>query len=367
MSKIVYLLGAGASFGIRDKKKPTIVISGVKVDSGNPRIFPEYEYANIIEGLPLVSKITGRLSFLVNELKEYKDHGKKTEYIYTGMSFDRALDKLIEDLIWLKTESGNHATIDTFAKKLYLKNQRDDFYKVESLLSVFFILEQVLNKKDGRYDTFLASVLDAKLNIDDRIKILTWNYDSQFELAYKEYGDAKSKNTEWVRQKLGIKDLKVQDYDVNGTIFKLNGTANFLKQIDISQYSELNESLLNDIFISYFGDNNIQVKNSRVSFAWDNANYTTKIYKEALINAVKDAEVLVVIGYTFPFFNREIDREIFSYMTQLKKIYIQDPNAEQIISSLDSLYSAQHKGITKVNQNVKPITNTAQFYLPPEL
>ena len=367
MSKIVYLLGAGASFGIRDKKKPTIEIRGVDDDMDILRTYVEYEYANIIEGLPLVSEITGRLSFWANKLKEYKTHGKKTEHIYAGMSFDRALDKLIEDLTWLKTESSNHATIDTFAKKLYLKNQRDEFYKVESLLSVFFILEQVINKKDGRYDTFLASVLDAKLIIDDRIKILTWNYDSQFELAYKEYGDAKNKNTKWVRQKLGIKDLKVQDYDVNSTIFKLNGTANFLEQVDISQHNELSERLLDDLFFSYFGDKDIQVKNSRVSFAWDNANYTTKIYTEALTNAVKDAEVLVVIGYTFPFFNREIDREIFKYMPNLKKIYIQDPNAEQIISSLDSLYSIQHTSITKVNKNVKPITNTAQFYLPPEL
>lgn len=121
MSKIVYLLGAGASFGIRDKKKPTIEIRGVDDDMDILRTHVEYEYANIIEGLPLVSEITGRLSFWVDKLKEYKNHGKKTEHIYAGMSFDRALDKLIEDLTWLKTESSNHATIDTFAKKLLCK------------------------------------------------------------------------------------------------------------------------------------------------------------------------------------------------------------------------------------------------------
>ena len=54
-------------------------------------------------------------------------------------------------------------------------------------------------------------------------------------------------------------------------------------------------------------------------------------------------------------------------MPNLKKIYIQDPNAEQIKSSLYSLYSIQHTGITHVNQNVITITNTTQFFLPPEL
>lgn len=93
----------------------------------------------------------------------------------------------------------------------------------------------------------------------------------------------------------------------------------------------------------------------------------SKNFEDALQKAIQDTEVLVVIGYIFPFFNREIDREILKYMPNLKKIYIQDPNAEQIESSLDSLYSIQHTGITKVNENVMPITNTSQFYLPPEL
>ena len=41
--------------------------------------------------------------------------------------------------------------------------------------------------------------------------------------------------------------------------------------------------------------------------------------------AARAAEILVVIGYSFPFFNREIDKIIFSEMPTIKKIYFQDP------------------------------------------
>lgn len=210
----------------------------------------------------------------------------------------------------------------------------------------------------------MASVLDSNLNIDGRITILTWNYDSQFELAYKEYGEAKEASG--IRRKLGIADLKDQSYETRNQIFKLNGTANFLEQIDLTQYNKLNSSLLVKLIDLYLKGRESKGA-SRISFAWDNKEYIEKNFETALINAIKDAKILVVIGYTFPFFNREIDRAIFSAMNTLENIYIQDPNATQIIDNLESLYTPAHTGITHVNRKVKPITNTSQFYLPPEL
>ena len=52
--------------------------------------------------------------------------------------------------------------------------------------------------------------------------------------------------------------------------------------------------------------------------------------------SIEDADILVVIGYTFPFFNREIDRMIFSQMECLQKIYIQDPNANNIVGNKEN-------------------------------
>jgi hypothetical protein len=54
-------------------------------------------------------------------------------------------------------------------------------------------------------------------------------------------------------------------------------------------------------------------------------------------------------------------------MPNLKKVYIQDPNAKQIVGNLDALYSPSHIRVMMLKQNIYPITNTAQFHLPPEL
>ena len=72
----------------------------------------------------------------------------------------------------------------------------------------------------------------------------------------------------------------------------------------------------------------------------------------------------VVIGYTFPFFNREIDRKVFELMPNLKTIYVQDPNAENIMKNVDPVLSDLQRanGI-----NVNPIINTDQFFLPSEI
>jgi hypothetical protein len=45
---------------------------------------------------------------------------------------------------------------------------------------------------------------------------------------------------------------------------------------------------------------------------------------ESLLKTTQDTEQVVVIGYSFPFFNRQTDREIFGSMANLTKIYVQD-------------------------------------------
>ena len=245
MGNITYLLGAGASFGKRDENKP--ILERQTSIRNNNLTKTSYKYANITEGLPLVTEIPGRLAFVIDKIK-YNPYPPQTrKLIFSSESlgninFDKAKDMLISDLEWLKNASENHATIDTFAKKLYLKGQLNEFYKVETLLSIFFIIEQTINKIDGRYDTFLASILNNQLNIDDRITILTWNYDSQFEIAYKEYGTQKEASS--IRSKLGIADLKDQSYETRNQIFKLNGSANFMSQIDLSSYNHFDDTLL---------------------------------------------------------------------------------------------------------------------------
>jgi hypothetical protein len=93
------------------------------------------------------------------------------------------------------------------------------------------------------------------------------------------------------------------------------------------------------------------------------ANYamkqSNKLANKAISN-VFDTEILVVIGYSFPFFNRNIDRRIIQSMTNLKKIYLQSPEAMSLKDRLNAVINLE-----KIE--VVPIKDTDQFILPYEL
>ncbi len=353
MNEVMYLMGAGASFGKRTPKAE-------RSEKGGDFI---------IEGLPLVNEIPDRLDYIIHliqsiEISQHYNVFELSGERYVSLS---VRNQLLGDLNWLKNESARHATIDTFAKKLYLTGQKDYFYKLEMLLTVFFIIEQVNNKPDGRYDTFLANVLNQDREIPDKIGILTWNYDSQFEIAFKEYLESSYH---------GLKSA-LYEYDAKGDfspttlswtpkIFKINGTANFKECVDFTSHRHLDIYLLIEILKKYVQFDNKRSKQifTNLSFAWDCPYFDNErwnIIKKMLVNT----KTLIVIGYTFPFFNREIDRALFKTMPNLTQIYIQDPNANNILRNIDPVLSLHNRA--NVGENIEPITNVDQFFLPPEL
>ena len=145
--------------------------------------------SNIAEGLPIVKEIPKRLNIIASKYADLKyDEGNIFEKQTVSVDLVNAKKNLVDGLHWLRANS-EKATIDTFAKQLFLTGQFDDYIKLKRLLSIFLLTEQLVNRPDSRYVNFLTSVLQrndgGKLRITDDITILTWNYDSQFEIAYK--------------------------------------------------------------------------------------------------------------------------------------------------------------------------------------
>ena len=68
-----------------------------------------------------------------------------------------------------------------------------------------------------------------------------------------------------------------------------------------------------------------------------------------------------MIGYSFPFFNRKTDREIIGSMANLKKIYVQDMNADEVEQSLLAVLPEGK------NIKIEKIYKCSQFCLPKEL
>ena len=344
MSRIVYYIGAGASYGKRDRTKA------------------------IIEGLPVVAEIPA-------QFKKFRNYIAKADvpasgyvpfqrmYQRSAADIERSRTEMLSDIDEMLKGIEEHATIDSFARKLYLTGQIRSFQKLKSILCSFFVWAQLTYKPDGRYDTFLANVLEEKsLAIPSDISILSWNYDAQIETAYNAYN---------AKGRVPVLEKNIQGewpaLPNGGCLFKINGSASFvdLPIIDLIKSDEDNMAiplqLVEFYHNSYVDTSDLGVDfKTHLSFAWE-VSKNTENMQRSLDATTADTEIVVVIGYSFPFFNRTTDRRLFKDMPKLKKVYVQDVNTDAVIQSIQAVLPTDKK------IEVVPVKECGQFYLPTEL
>lgn len=357
MANVTYLLGAGASAGKRS------------------------EMNTILEGLPCVNEITKRLDHYINKIQqaEFLEENQVDRFPSFGLNsledWENAKQNLLTSLEFLHKACQCNATIDTYAKKMVLQEKKSELEYLERLLTFYFILEQVIGEPDTRYDTFLANILQSRQHFPSNIKVLSWNYDSQLEIAYNEYDKDNKLN---IGSKLSS---KYQPFD----ILKLNGSATFQGAEPVSVYRHTikekikkygQKDIYDDIVVGpvkcilydivylyqlYVGEiESSRENNTNLSFAFD-FNKPSDILFCRADEIVAATDVLVIIGYTFPFFNREIDRRILSKLKPDVKIYIQDKHPNRIKQN----FKAVKNSIS--DEQIELKEDTDQFFLPPEL
>lgn len=300
MSKIIYYIGAGASYGRKEAREV--------LDEGT-----ENERLIVREGLPVVNEIAKCLLTFKEAVEKAPidtDRSYKfmnLNYQNNGSEIDRTRMRLLKDIDSLYKATNEHATIDTYAKKLFLTRRNTDFKLLKNVLSAFFVWAQLEGKPDQRYDTFLANVLQvSNLYLPKDISIISWNYDSQFEIVYRYY----SRNGS-----LPIYDKTVDGQFPpltplrdSGRIFKVNGSANFgdFNMVNfIKNYVEV-EPIIQ--LIEYYDHLNTETSGrgfqfcSHLSFAWETSDKQKQLM-EAIKQTTADTESIVVIGYSFPYFN----------------------------------------------------------------
>lgn len=333
--------------------------------------------------LPMINQIPTRLSEFLNFLENLKvPMSEIDDDIINKLSTtpSQVIDDLKKDIKWLLEESKNHSTIDTFAKKLFI-TENEDIKKLKSSFACFFLFQQAQYGFDYRYDTFYASLLQNSNNgvsLPKNLKVITWNYDSQFEMALGKYFPSFS--IEAIRTKLNsipIPGKKIIINENEFSLIRLNGIAGAYEDAGIIYRAS--ETILNtkkdffsttlskesiqafkNIIINYAITNKFGV-NPYLQFSWDNHETTNEIKKQ-IYSSCKNTETLVVIGYSFPFFNRKIDREVINSMEKLKKIYMQFPD--------DFVHDAtlRIEALLNKDKNIQivPITDIKEFYIPNE-
>ena len=334
MSKIVYLIGAGASAD---------ALPLVKGDHLDGR-----------DGLPEALVTTG------SELVKGNTIPENQEYV----------EKLKDQFEDLAKKSIEFDTIDTYAKYCYLRNP-DELQKIKKLLLIYFTYEQGLKKFfDKRYLVFLTTILIDNDRLPDNIKILSWNYDSQFQIASEQfvkeryYMDPKERILKtksllnyfpsFITTRLPTLD-SYSTYSLlhlNGIAGYENGDSNIIKDY----YRK--ETRTTDEFIK-FAKTSLERYPSLIRFAWEREINPEKVITLDIAKAmVANTTVLVVIGYSFPFFNREIDREIINTIRKpiLEKVYYQNLIPGDFLASQFDIDKKIIENVDRVNQ----------FFVPPE-
>lgn len=129
MSKIIYYIGAGASYGNKNKR--------VLLDEGT-----EDERLLVHEGLPVVNEIAKSLVAFQEAVRNVdiiasKSYTFMDKYKTIGTDVNCIRSRLLEDIKELHKAAKEHSTIDTYAKKLYLTKQVRQLEKLKNVLATF--------------------------------------------------------------------------------------------------------------------------------------------------------------------------------------------------------------------------------------
>lgn len=319
-SNITYLLGAGASFN----SVPTV--------------------EELSKSFKKLAHQCKRISFGVPTLKKHIEHN----------------ERFIDGLNKLYKQSEIFGTVDTYAKKLAL-NGNDGLDDLKAVLSIFFVIWQEVEKRvqlmgdptnnkvykiiDKRYHSILSNFLkktDKGIQLPPNFRFISWNYDIQLERAIQSFTGYEIHDV--------FREFEVYPYktelptDKTASIVHLNGIAGLYKTNEGTIQSLFNRgpretlgNVLENILFFLESTRRGQIDhNSHFSYAWEE----DEISKQAIVHAnniMASTEVLVIIGYSFPAFNSEVDKQLFESLRtshKLKKIYYQDPNAsEEFISN----------------------------------
>ncbi|WP_231384457.1 hypothetical protein [Leptospira alstonii] len=251
--------------------------------------------------------------------------------------------------------------IDTYA--IENKDQPKVLAKIKNVISSYFLVEQSINhssnlvgydsKISPRIRNFLSQLIksvDSPTQLFNNPIIFSWNYDNQFELSFCKHIESiyanehkfhyalKLLNVIPGNENTGANSVNTED---THTIIKLNGSAGYLVPNDSYRkwnhygqylaYQNLEKIILRAI--RYYGIlkySNSAVKNY-IKFAFEKEG-TINTYNDFIKSAASKVERLVIMGYSFPSDNNQIDSEVFKNMINIKEAILIDlPERESVL------------------------------------
>lgn len=275
---------------------------------------------------------------------------------YNATSFKTGTpERILRDITWFGYKALEFGTIDTYAKKLFLNENWELLRYLRAAVSLHlsliectedyppFSVDANSNIKtgsiDSRYISLFAKILDSEkgnVYLKHDYSFITWNYDLQLQRAMREFFryDSEEELGPIIQNALSMKfsngNRKVEEQLINlnghhGAF--LNSNKNQLQfYIDRANLKDkTTTSFLNELsFVSQSLSRDQIDFSSSIRYAWERTAAEQHLQKAKDI--ISMTHTLVIVGYSFPVFNRTIDRELLDVKTlPLKEIIIQDP------------------------------------------
>ena len=288
--------------------------------------------------LPLAREVPSRMIHWGKLLSELPRESAEPN---TGHRFQ----EMSEEMVSWGTEASGHYSVDTLAKKLFLTHKRDELWRLKASMSAFFMLEQATRRAEQRYDSFFAAVLESPgkpPTLPDNVWILTWNYDLQLERAYYQY----------------CPDLSgVYDNITNcNRIVRLNGLLGRAINKGTGDEYNLDLSVDKNTVFSQVAKEYWQLRANEpiITFAFEKQNLEPQLKPLS-----KKKCTLVVVGYSFPFFNRRFDKLILQSFLEVDRVVLQvlPEHAAAIEKRMSALRSLP---------NFEIVDDRDQFFVPYE-
>lgn len=318
---------------------------------------------------------------------------------------------LVDCMTWLIEKESEHYSIDTLARKLTIQEEFQSLKRLKAGLICFFLFEQmrkpdldfgltsglekssesdqktlneVHNRIDKRYDAFFSSTLEKAKGenllgkaplfnyyLNESINVISWNYDTQFELSLKEF--LKADIFEVVKRATLLSE-KGEGEPAKPSLIKLNGSiiseqfryallkaelkgvdgVDLVTFVDRNSVTLENKETFNKIYAAL-----IESEVNFFNFAWE-CERENDIRIKAAKEIFKKSDCVVSIGYSYPYYNMAIDKMLFRELPEGATIYVQD-----IPGRFETLKSRLLYFIDK-EEVIKDVKQHDLFFLPPE-
>lgn len=339
MAHVTYLLGAGASAGNNES---------LRLESNDSRH---------VEGVPIVAKFNSDLRTYVYFLR---DIGTR---MYDGPIYEPIRDKardaanyfldIIEDLKLIYS-------FDTYAKMLFESKNSEKLLTLKRLLKCYLIYRQYSSFRDRRYDLLFGALInDGK--ISPKTNFISWNYDTQVELSLSKFSERNDGTNLVFQEYMNFVFIDKLPNKEKPLLIKLNGSISVNEENKIEHVNTASHSPVTGLRASLASyEDLLKYKSPLINFSWEN-----KEHQESNVLIAKDVfsktNVLVVIGYSIPTLNRQIDTQLFKALKNGTIIYVQCLTNEDFINVESKIRSMLQVSYAI---EIKHIPYTSEFYVP---